>query len=62
MIAAAAPAGPFPWKEAEEMLAVLIRRAAGLVDYAPGSLEDKEFDQLASAIEAYEAKRWSPLK
>ncbi len=49
---------PFPWKEADEMLTMLIKRAAELVDCAPGSPDDKEFDRLASAIEAYEAKRW----
>jgi hypothetical protein len=50
------------WKEADEMLTLLIRRAAELINYAPGSLEDKEFDQLASAIEAHEAKRWPALE
>ena len=58
MIAGSAPAGPFPWKEADEMLALLIRRAAGLIHCRPGSSEEEEFNSLANAIEAYEMKRW----
>jgi hypothetical protein len=51
---------PFPWKEADEMLTLLIERALVLGNCAAGSIEEIEFDQLASAIEAYEAKRWPP--
>jgi hypothetical protein len=58
MIVGAAPAAPFPWKEADEMLALLIRRAAELIHCRAGSPEEEEFDSLAKAIEAYEIKRW----
>jgi hypothetical protein len=51
---------PFPWKEADEMLTLLIERALALGNCAPGTIEEIEFDQLASVIEAYEAKRWPP--
>ncbi len=58
MIAETAPARPFPWKEADEMLTLLIRRAAQLIHCRIGSSEEEEFNLLASAIEAYEIKRW----
>ena len=58
MIAPTAPAEPFPWKEADAMLTLLINRAAQLSRCRAGSREDEEFDCLANAIEAYEAKRW----
>ena len=51
---------PFPWKEADEMLTLLIERALALGNCAAGTVEEIEFDQLASAIEAYEAMRWPP--
>ncbi len=51
---------PFPWKEADEMLTLLIERALALGNCAAGSNEEIEFDRLASAIEAYEAIRWPP--
>jgi len=50
----------FPWEEADEMLALLVSRAAKLVNYGPNSPEDQEFDQLVRAIQAYDAKRWPP--
>jgi hypothetical protein len=40
------------------MLTLLIKRAAALVNCMPGSPEETEFDLLARAIEAYDAKRW----
>jgi hypothetical protein len=54
------PNGAFPWDETDRMFALLVKRAAELADRrpSPGTLEDEEFDRLASAIEAYEAKRW----
>ena len=52
------PSGPFPWKEADEMLTLLIRRAADLAHCRAGSSEEDEFTSLANAIEAYESKRW----
>jgi len=58
MIAGTAPTAPFPWNEADEMLTLLIKRAADLAHCCPGTQEEKEFDSLAQAIEAYEAKRW----
>jgi len=58
MIAGTAPAGPSPWKEADEMLTLLIKRAAQLIHCRAGSAEEEEFNSLANAIEAYEMKRW----
>ena len=58
MIAGTAPTAPFPWNEADEMLTLLIKRAAELAHCCPGTQEEKEFDFLAHAIEAYEVKRW----
>jgi hypothetical protein len=58
MTAGTAPAGPFPWKEADEMLTLLIKRAAQLIHCRTGSPEEEEFNSLANAIEAYEMKRW----
>jgi hypothetical protein len=58
MIAPTAPVGPFPWKEADAMLTLLINRAAQLSRCRAGSPDDEEFDCLANAIEAYDAKRW----
>jgi hypothetical protein len=52
------PDGPFPWDEADRMFTLLVKRAAALADCHPGSPEEEEFDRLAGAIEAYEAKRW----
>jgi hypothetical protein len=40
------------------MFTLLIKRAAELADAAAGSPEEEEFDVVATAIEAYEAKRW----
>jgi len=51
------PEGAFPWDEADRMFTLLVKRAAELADCKPGSPEE-EFDRLASAIDAYEAKRW----
>ena len=53
------PEGAFPWDEADRMFTLLVKRAAELSDCKHGSPEEEEFDRLASAIEAYEAKRWS---
>ena len=50
----------FPWEEADEMLTLLVSRAAKLVNCGPGSPEEQEFDQLVNAIQAYDAKRWPP--
>ncbi len=52
------PDGPFPWDEADRMFTLLVKRAAELNDCHSGSPQEKEFDRLVSAIEAYEAKRW----
>jgi hypothetical protein len=52
------PGEPFPWNEADWMFTLLVKRAAELSDCHPGSPEEEEFDVLAAAIEAYEAKRW----
>ena len=60
VIAGPFPAMPFPWKEADDMLTLLIKRAAELVHCRPGSPQEEEFNSLASAIEAYEVKRWAP--
>jgi hypothetical protein len=40
------------------MFTLLVKRAAELAYFHPGSPEEEEFDCLVSAIEAYEAKRW----
>jgi hypothetical protein len=61
MIAGPTPTRPFPWKEADDMLTLLIKRAAELVHCRPGSPQEEEFNSLANAIEAYEVKRWAPL-
>ena len=45
-----AEAIPFPWKEADEMLTLLIERALALGNCAAGSIEEIEFDRLASAM------------
>jgi hypothetical protein len=58
MIAGIAPTEPFPWAEADEMLSLLIRRAADLTRCRAGTPEEEEFTSLAKAIEAYECKRW----
>ena len=52
------PKGAFPWDEADRMFTLLVKRAGALADSKSGSPEEEEFDRLASAIEAYEAKRW----
>lgn len=57
MTAGALPLQSFPWKEADEMLTLLVGRAAGLINCVPGSPGEREFDKLACAIEAYDAKR-----
>lgn len=57
MNAGAMPLQSFPWKEADEMLTLLVGRAAVLTNCVPGSPEEREFDKLACAIEAYDAKR-----
>ena len=53
-----APGKPFPWDEADRMFTLLVKRAAELGHCRTGSPQEEEFDRLASAIEAYEAKRW----
>ena len=58
MAARIAPGEPFPWDEADRMFTLLVRRAAELAHCRMGSPQEEEFDRLASAIEAYEEKRW----
>ena len=58
MAARIAPGEPFPWDEADRMFTLLVKRAAELAHCRMGSLQEEEFDRLASAIEAYEEKRW----
>jgi len=53
-----APGEPFPWDEADRMFTLLVKRAAELAHCRMGSPQEEEFDRLASAIEAYEEKRW----
>jgi hypothetical protein len=53
------PEGAFPWDEADRMFTLLVKRAAELSECKPGSTAEEEFDRLASAIEAYELKRWA---
>jgi hypothetical protein len=48
----------FPWKEADEMLNLLVERAVELVSSRPGSPQEKEFNTIAAAVENYAAKRW----
>jgi hypothetical protein len=48
----------FPWKEADEMLNLLVERAVELVSSRPCSSQDKEFNTIAAAVENYAAKRW----
>lgn len=48
----------FPWKEADEMLNLLVERAVGLVSSSPGSSQEKEFNTIAVAVENYAARRW----
>jgi len=57
MNAGALPLQSFPWKEADEMLTLLVGRAAVLINCVPGSPGEREFDELACAIKAYDAKR-----
>jgi len=52
------PSDQFPWNEADKLFTLLVRRAAALANAAPGSAEEEEFEVLANALEAYEAKRW----
>ena len=58
MAARIAPGEPFPWDEADRMFTLLVKRAAELAHCRMGSPQEEEFDRLASAIEAYEEKRW----
>jgi hypothetical protein len=44
--------------EADRMHALLVHRADQLEGCAEGSPEEQEFQAIADAIEAYEAKRW----
>jgi hypothetical protein len=48
----------FPWKEADEMLNLLVERAVTLVSSRPGSSQEQEFNSIATAVESYAAKRW----
>ena len=48
----------FPWKEADEMLNLLVERAVELVSSHPGSFQEKEFNTIAAVVENYAAKRW----
>ena len=48
----------FPWKEADEMLNLLVERAVALVSSSPGSSQEQEFNSIATAVESYAAKRW----
>jgi hypothetical protein len=52
------PGGEFPWKEADELLNLLVERAVELVSSSPGSSQEKEFNSIAAAVENYAAKRW----
>jgi hypothetical protein len=45
-------------READAMLALLIKRADELVGCTEGSPEEEVLRTLTDAIEAYEAKRW----
>ena len=47
----------FPWKEADEMLNLLVERAVELVSSRPGSFQEKEFNTIAAVVENYAAKR-----
>jgi hypothetical protein len=58
MSARISSAESFPWNEADKMFTLLVKRAAELVHCRTGSTQEEEFDCLANAIEAYEAKRW----
>ena len=58
MAARIAPGEPFPWDEADRMFTRLVKRAAELAHCRMGSPQEEEFDRLASAIAAYEEKRW----
>ena len=58
MAATITPGEPFPWDEADRMFTLLVKRAAELAHCRMGSPHEEEFDRLASAIEAYEEKRW----
>jgi hypothetical protein len=52
------PAESFPWNEADRMFTLLVKRTTELAHCHSGSPQEEEFDCLARAIEAYEAKRW----
>jgi hypothetical protein len=52
------PGNVFPWKEADQMLNLLVERAVELVSSSPGSSREKEFNSIAAAVEGYAAKRW----
>ncbi len=58
MAVGTAPGEPFPWNEADRMFVLLVKRASELAHCRTGSPQEEEFDRLASAIEAYEVKRW----
>ena len=36
----------FPWEEADALMALLVSRAASLVNCGPGSRDEREFDEL----------------
>ena len=55
---AATPAGLLSTAEADAMHTVLMVRADALDGCAEGSPEETELKSIATAIEAYEAKRW----
>jgi len=48
----------FPWKEADELLNLLVERAVELVSSSPGSSQEREFNSIAAAVESYATKRW----
>jgi hypothetical protein len=48
----------FPWREADAMFLLLIRRAADLEVCKQGSPQEEELDCVSNVVAAYEAKRW----
>jgi hypothetical protein len=48
----------FPWREADAMFLLLIRRVADLEAAEHAASQEEELDCVSNVVAAYEAKRW----